>query len=284
MKHHQKDDAFLIITDMEGISGLIDRRLLHTGGKFWENYGRYLLTEDVNVVAHALYSKGIRRIYLSENHNLGRNVVPGELLPFIALLPPHSANTNMWGTDFWDELYRGKGIKGAILLGFPGMAGSGGYLSHSWDNNVFEHIEVNGLECGGIGTTAFLLGEYDIPVVAVIGDAAAAEEAKKTIPNVTAIMVKETEDKDWIKALPPDKAHELILNGILKALDEPINVAPLKAPRPTVIRFRVKKTEYLKAIDISGVEIKGNAAIIRAPNYIKAYDLFWNCYMKMLFT
>ena len=70
MKHHQKEDAFLIITDMEGISGLIDRRLLHTGRKFWENYGRYLLTEDVNVVAHTLNSKGIRRIYLSENHNL----------------------------------------------------------------------------------------------------------------------------------------------------------------------------------------------------------------------
>jgi D-aminopeptidase len=57
---------------MEGVSGIVDQRLITTGDRFWHNYGRYLLTEDVNVVALAAYSKGFKRILLSENHDYGR--------------------------------------------------------------------------------------------------------------------------------------------------------------------------------------------------------------------
>ena len=37
----RSDDAFLILSDMEGVSGIIDDRLL--SGSFWKCYGRYLL-------------------------------------------------------------------------------------------------------------------------------------------------------------------------------------------------------------------------------------------------
>ena len=284
MKEFQDRDAILILSDMEGVSGLIDDRLLSSGGKFWMNYGRYLLTEDINAIALSLCSKGIKRIYLSENHNFGRNVVVEELLPFITILPPHSANTNMWGRSFWDELYRTKGIIGAIMVGFPGMAGAGGYLSHSWDNKIFEYIKINGEEYGAIGTTAALLGEYNIPVIAVIGDEAAAKEATKVNANITTVIVKKMSENNWISVLPPDIAHNLISKKVPKALDNLPNIKPFKVRKPVKIEFKVKKEDYLNVIeDKEEVKIDGKIIVIEASNYREAYNIFWDCYLGILF-
>jgi len=284
MDKYQNNKAFLILSDMEGVSGLIDQRLLYSGRKFWMNYGRYLLTEDINAIASALYSKGIKKIYLSENHNFGRNVVVEELLPFISILPPHCANTNMWGTSFWKELYKNKNVIGAIILGFPAMAGAGGYLSHSWDNNVFEYIKINGEKYGAIGTTAALLGEYNIPLIAVIGDEAAAKEATNIIPNINTIVVKKMNKNNWISALPPNFAHDLIFKGISEALDNLSNVMPFKVKKPVKFEFKVKKDDYLTVIEEKkGIKINGKIVVIDALEYLEAYNKFWDYYLKVVF-
>ena len=284
MKEFQDRDAILILTDMEGVSGLIDQRLLYSGRKFWMNYGRYLLTEDINAIASALYSKGIKRIYLSENHNFGRNVAVEELLPFITILPPHCANTNMWGTSFWEGLYKNKNIIGAIMLGFPAMAGAGGYLSHSWDNDVFEYIKINGEEYGAIGTTAALLGEYDIPLIAVIGDEAAAKEATKVNANITTVIVKKMSENNWISVLPPDIAHNLISKKVSKALDNLPNIKPFKVRKPVKVEFKIKKVDYLDVIkDKEELKIDGKIVVIEASDYREAYNIFWDCYLGILF-
>ena len=284
MNKYQDNDAFLILSDMEGVSGLIDERLLYSGRKFWMNYGRYLLTEDINAVASALYSKGIKKIYLSENHNFGRNVVIEELLPFIAVLPPHCANTNMWDTYFWEELYKNKNIIGAIMLGFPAMAGAEGYLSHSWDSNVFEYIKINGEKYGAIGTTAALLGEYDVPLVAVIGDEAAAKEAENIIPNIYTIVVKKMSENNWINVLSPNFAHDLIFKGIKEAFDNLPNVMPFKIKKPVKFEFKLKKDDYLSVIeDNKEIRIDGRIVVIEESEYLEAYNIFWYIYLKLVF-
>jgi len=284
MNEFQDNEAFLILSDMEGVSGLIDERLLYSGRKFWMNYGRYLLTEDINAIASALYSKGIKRIYLSENHNFGRNVVVEELIPFITILPPHSANTNMWGTSFWEELYKNKNIIGAIMIGFPAMAGSGGYLSHSWDNRVFEYIKINGEKHGAIGTTAALLGEHDIPLIAVIGDEAAAKEAANIIPNINTMVVKKMNENNWISVLPPNFAHDLIFKCVSEALDNLPNVMPFKVKKPVKLEFKVKKDGYLTMIEEKKeIKIDGEIVVIDKLEYLEAYNIFWDCYLKIVF-
>ncbi len=283
MKKFQENDAILIITDMEGISGLIDRRLLSTGGRFWREYGRALLTEDINTVAAAIYSRGIRRIFLSENHNTGRNVIMEELLPFVQVLTPHCANTTMCGNSFWQEFYTKEGIIGAVLLGFPAMAGSGGYLAHSWDNNVFEYIRINGRESGAIGTTAALLGEYNIPVFAVIGDESATSEARELIPDITTVVVKRMEKDNWIEVLPPDVVHGIIFEEISKSLDKIQKIKPFRVQSPVEFEFRVKNRDFLSFIKEEKIIIKESSVFIEAESFSEAYARFWDCYMKMMF-
>lgn len=276
------DGSFLILSDMEGVSGLIDDRLL--SGSFWRCYGRYLLTEDVNTVASAIFSRGVRRIYLSESHNFGRNVVLEYLLPFIKVLPPHSAQTSMYGVSFWEEFYGKEKILGAIIIGFPAREGSGGFLSHSWDKKFFEYIKVNGRECGAIGLTAGLLGHYKIPLIEVIGDEAAAREAEELIPGVTTVAVKRVERDNWISVLSLNIARPLIFKKTLEALDNLPSIKSFQFEEPVDFIFAVKREDYLYAIDgMEGVLVDGRTVRIKAASYLHAYDLFWNCYMKMLF-
>lgn len=278
----RSDDAFLILSDMEGVSGLIDDRLL--SGSFWKCYGRYLLTEDVNTVASAIFSKGIRRIYLSESHNFGRNVVLEYLLPFIKVLPPHSAQTNIYGISFWEEFYGREKILGAIIIGFPAREESGGFLSHSWDKKFFKYIKVNGRECGAIGLTVGLLGHYKIPLIAVIGDEAAAREAEELIPEIITVTVKRVERDKWISVLPLNIARPLIFKKTLEALDKLQSIKPFQFEEPVDFIFAVKRKDYLHAINgMKGILVENETVRIKTASYIDAYDLFWKCYMKMFF-
>lgn len=277
------DEAILILSDMEGVSGLIDKRLVHSGEQYWRDYGRHLLTEDINAIAGAVYSGGVKKIYLSESHNFGKNTVIEYLFPFVTVLPPHSAQTNMHGKAFWEEFYRERNVKGAIMVGCHGMAGVNGFMPHSWDSNVFEYIKVNEEKVGEIGLTAGLLGYYNIPLIAVVGDEAATKEAKKIIPKITVITTKRAEKDNWVSVLLPNAAHELISKKITQSLENLTNIKPLKFKKPERLCFKVKKEDYLTKIKKDNrLRIEKKVVYIDAPNYSKVYDIFWDCYMKMI--
>jgi len=281
MKHEEK--AILILSDMEGVSGLIDKRLAYSGAPFWKEYGRHLLTEDINVIAGTVFSMGIKRIYLSESHNMGKNTVTENLLPFISVLPPHSAQTNMQGRNYWEHLYRDNGVIGAIMVGCHAMAGDSGFLPHSWDSNVFEYIKVNEEVVGEIGLMAGLLGYYNIPLISVIGDEAATKEAVNIIPEIVEVTVKRAEKDNWISILTPDAAHELISKKICEAIKNISNIKYLKFKEPAKLHFKVKKEECLSSIEKDRrLRIEKQIVHIEASNFLEAYDIFWDCYLRMI--
>jgi D-aminopeptidase len=282
VKNSAEKPAILLLTDMEGVSGLVDKRLINAGNMFWREYGRQLLTDDVNSVAAACYAKGYKTIYLSEAHYFGMNTIRESLLPFITVLPSCSAQTNFKGSELWDEIYKEKNIVGAIMVGCHAMEGTRGYLPHSWDGGVFRNIKINGVLYGEIGTVAGLLGYYDIPLIAAIGDYEAAQEAKNCIPGIKAISVKELGEDGWLKVLPPEKAQDLIFNEISNALKEISEVRPVKFDNEVNMSFELKKIDKLLHIrDDKRIKIVNENVHIIAENYKEAYDIFWDCYVKI---
>lgn len=283
MKKRNDERAILILSDMEGVSGVIDKRLIFSGEPFWQNYGRYLLTEDVNAVASVLYSGGIKKIYLSESHNFGKNTVMEYLLPFVTVLPPHSAQSSMHGKLFWEEIYEKRNIKGAIMVGCHAMEGEAGFLAHSLDSKVFEYIEVNGTKVGEIGLIAGLLGYYNIPLIMVAGDEAAAKEAKKIIPEIVGVAVKRSKSENLLEVLPPDAAQQLIREKTSESLEKLSRIKPFKFEEPVKLSFKVKKANCLvKIANDKRIKIKEKVVRITETNYLNAYDVFWNCYLKMI--
>lgn len=285
VKKVNEDSAILILSDMEGVSGLIDSRLQNAGSIQWKEYGRSLITDDVNMVAAACLAKGYKNVYLSEAHNYGKNTLPELLLPMIKVLPTSSAQTNIQGTKIWEEIYQEKNIVAAIMIGIHPMQGAKGYLPHSWDGGAFKNIKINGKEHGEIGTIAALLGHYDIPLIAIVGDAGAAKEAEECIKGIKAISVKEQLEDGWVKALPPTKAHELIFKEISSSLENIDNVEVFKLTGDVEMSFELRNKEQLALFkDDNSVSIKDDIVYINASNYKEAYNTFWDCYLKIMFN
>ncbi|KAB3524915.1 M55 family metallopeptidase [Alkaliphilus serpentinus] len=282
MSNFNEDSAILILSDMEGVSGLIDKRLVFSGTPFWREYGRHLLTDDINTVAEACFKQGFKTIYLSEAHYTGKNTVPESLLPFIRVLPSCSAQTNLKGVKIWDEIYKDKNIVAAIMVGIHSMENTNGYLAHSWDGNIFKNIKINGEIHGEIGTIAALLGYYDIPLISIVGDSEAAKEAGECIKGIKAISIKELGKDGWIKALPPDKAHEIIYKEILSCLEDFSMIKPFKLNGNVTMSFELKDKTKLKSFEnYNGVSIINDVISINAIDYKEAYNIFWNCYLKI---
>lgn len=285
MKKINDDSAILILSDMEGVSGIIDSRLVNAGSIQWKEYGRSLITDDVNMVAAACLSKGFKNVYLSEAHNYAKNTVPELLLPMLKVLPSSSAQSNMHGTKIWDEIYEQKNIVAAIMVGIHPMEGNQGYLPHSWDSGAFKNIKINGKEHGEIGTIAALLGHYDIPLIAIVGDAGAAKEAEECVKGIKAISVKEQLEDGWVKALPPTKAHGLIFKEISSALENIDEVEVFKLTGDVEMSFELQNKDQLALFkEDETVSIKDDVVYINASNYKEAYDIFWNSYMKIMFN
>lgn len=137
---------------------------------------------------------------------------------------------------------------------------------------------------GEIGTIAALLGHYDIPLICVVGDSEAAKEAEQCIKGIRAISVKEQEADGWVRALPPAQAEELIYSEVSKCLLDIKKIQPLKFHGPVEMSIELKKKEkaQLFAQD-SRVQVSGETVSIKAVNYKEAYDIFWDCYLQILF-
>jgi D-amino peptidase len=283
MKNIKGDPAILILSDMEGVSGLVDGRLVSSGNMYWREYGRYLLTNDVNTVAIACVANGFKKILLSESHNFGMNTVYDALAPFITVLPPHSAQSNLKGTEIWDTIYNDNNIVAAIMVGVHPMEGTKGFFPHSWDSKVFKNIKINGEPHGEVGTVAALLGYYDIPLICVVGDSEAGKEAEACIPGIKAISVKEQEADGWVRVLPPSKAEKLIYTEVSKCLQEIDKIQPLKLGTPVEISFELKNKEKASLFaNDPRVQVSGETVIINADNYKDAYAIFWDCYLKIM--
>jgi D-amino peptidase len=178
----------------------------------------------------------------------------------------------MRGEQLWRKPYGSENIVGAIMVGYPGMAGSSGFLSHTLDNKVFEYIKVNGREYGAIGLTAALLGEFNIPLVAVVGDEAAVNEAQRINSLITGVIVKKKKG-DWIEVLPPDIAHKIIYDKIREAIDKLPSITPFKISPPIEIEFIVKNEYYLNRLkSLKKNKVENKIVIITSSSYIQAYQ------------
>jgi len=276
--------GILILSDMEGVAGIADKRLVSPDNVFWEHYGRALLTEEINVVASTLYHRGIKRIYLSESHNYGKNTVYKKLFPFITVLPPHSAQSNMHGRELWDKIYSNSSISAVILVGFHGMEGSEGFLPHSLDSNIFRSIEVNGKPTGEIGLFSAIAGSYDIPIIGITGDEAAVKEAKKHMPHISCIVTKKLQD-GWLSLVPIETVYERINQTISQAVERASDKSPFKFSSPVTICASLKHKKFLGSLSIKGdfkIDKDNLKITISHQNYLDAYDIFWDIYLNII--
>ena len=223
----------LILSDLEGVSGSGDYRLLIPAGPIYQQACQNL-TEDINAVVRGLRAAGAAEIDLVDSHSTvwptrtgPRNIVKDRIGPGI---------DRMMGG--WDMLMltRSQGdplrsYDAQVIVGEHAMAGTpDGFASHTHSDNTA--LRINGQYIGEVAWHIWLLGYYGVPTIMVTGDAATIREARAFFPGIEGVAVKTATSRDHAECLPVSEARRLIQEAAARALSDLHRFAPCVPPSP----------------------------------------------------
>lgn len=171
----------LISADLEGVSTIV-----HPSETNPEQYdydrGRALMAGDVNaVIAGVLEAEPSVSVVVADSHGSFRNLLPEDLDQRARLIRGRPRSRGMvegLGAD----------VAAVLFVGYHARAGAGpAVLAHTISDAVLS-MRLNGREMGEIGLNAVLAGHFDIPVVLLSGDEAAAVVDERPLPPQLALF------------------------------------------------------------------------------------------------
>jgi len=120
-----------------------------------------------------------------------------------------------------------------VLIGMHPMAGTPkGILQHSkWDIN---HGKIFLSEAS---MAAAIAGDYGVPTVFISGDDMVTEEVKSKIPSIKVAAVKKSLSPYQVRSVMPERACEMIYDGVKKALKAKASIKPYKIKGPIKLQL-----------------------------------------------
>ena len=202
----------LIMTDMEGVAGVLNHDdWVCPEGRFYAR-GVRLLTQEVNAAISGFASAGAEEIVVVDGHGAG-GIDPETLDERALLSRGHTENVWPWGLD-----------RSFAALAFVGQhAKAGTPFSHITHTQWFNYIDlaINGLSIGEYGQFALCAMELGVPVILACGEQALADEAEALTPGVVTVPVK--------RGLLPDGLDDLDTDAYRAAKLSALHVAPRRA-------------------------------------------------------
>ncbi len=249
-----------IMVDIEGISGIYCKEQVIFGQPRF-NEGRAYMTEEVNVCVEACKKAGADKVYVRDAHGGSYTLIWEKL----------SENADFYACGIsGNERYPGiEDCDGVILLGYHSMAGTiGGVLEHTFSSASVQNYWINGEKAGEVAVDAGLLGELGKPVIMVSGDDKVCEEAKELLPDVVTAEVKKGMTTYGAMLLPKGKAHKIIHDKTIEAVNKLSEMKPLVFEAP--IEFKIELMEripiptlnskpYMNVIDGRTYSVEGNS-------------------------
>ncbi len=264
-----------IISDMEGVSGIVKGQQTHGGAPMYEE-GRKLYTEEINAAVRGAKAAGATEIVVMDCHGAGKGWTFNSLIPDQLDPDCEWVVQNEWTeyTEFLEE-----GCDAALLVGMHPMAGSAlGGMSHTVSGSQWQNLWFNDRLVGETGINAALCGQWGCPVVMVTGDDAVCAEAKELLGDgVTTVQVKKAAGRFSARNLPPVKARQLIEDGAKRALRDLKALPPYDPGRPAEIRVQyaspdlVYKFRYRPGVEI----VEPRTIVSRADDWWTAWKQFY---------
>jgi D-amino peptidase len=171
----------LIMTDMEGVAGVLNAEdYLSPSGRLYE-VGRELTTRECNAAIEGALAAGATDVLVVDGHGAG--AIDPRLLHPVARLLAGQPKPRAFGCDPTFGV--------AFVVGQHAMSNAdGGHLAHTNSWRVDEW-RLNGRAIGELGKEMLLFGACGVPTVLVTGDAACCAEARALVPEVETAAGKE---------------------------------------------------------------------------------------------
>ncbi|NLF31902.1 MAG: M55 family metallopeptidase [Planctomycetes bacterium] len=226
-----------ILCDMEGISGIrrMEQVKREEGALYVE--GCKLMMDDINVAVDACFANGATEVVVADTHGGGGQVRVADMDPRAVYELP-ACRRMMTGLD--------ESFDGVILLGHHAMAGTlNGFLDHTMNSMMIWEFRCNGRPLGEIGIEAAWAGHYNVPVIAVSGDQATADEARALLGEVQCAVVKYGLGRNRARCLAIPAAHQAIRDAIGRAMKSLDACKPFTPTLPAVTEMTVYRSDMV---------------------------------------
>jgi len=236
-----------IMTDAEGVAGVLDSENWCMPESRYYELGKELLTLEVNAALEGFFSAGATEALVSDGHGYGY-INPDLLDPRAELLRGYSTGRPFHLDEGWEFLaYVGQHAKART---------EHAHLCHTGSMFVL-NMAINGVSVGEFGEFCFSASQLGVPCIFASGDLALTKEAEALLPGIETVAVKRGNspghgdelDADAYRQKnkgaihkQPQAARELIQAGAAKALiraqTEDFGILPIEPPfkRVTILR------------------------------------------------
>jgi D-amino peptidase len=229
-----------IMTDLEGVAGVLDFDNWCLPSSRYYDMAKELLTREVNAAIDGFFAAGATEIVVADGHGAG-GINP-------LLLDPRAELMRYWAPPVYpfglDKTYDAIAWVGQHAMSRTEFA----HLAHTGLFYVFE-FTFNGMAIGEFGQIALCASELGVPAIFGAGDKAFCEEASALAPGIETAAIKRGtttgrgDECDAVQYgrrnlgaihLHPERSRQAIRAGAEKALRrfraQPFGPIPLKAP------------------------------------------------------
>jgi D-amino peptidase len=223
-----------ILADMEGISGILFQEQVQSGSPKYAA-ACDLMMQDMNTAIAAAFEGGATEVVACDTHGGGGQIRIEQMDPRARYETPN-AGEMMPALD--------ESFDGLVLLGHHARAGTrNAFLDHTMDSMRWFEYRINDLPVGEIGIEAAYGGHFNVPVIAVSGDAAAAAEATELLGEVCCAVVKWGVGRNRARCLSIPQAHERIHQAVVSAVQSIGRFKTYKPALPATLELRLYRSD-----------------------------------------
>jgi D-amino peptidase len=252
----------LIMSDMEGVSGIVTWKQVEGGSPMFEE-GRRLYTEEINAAVRGAVAAGATEIVAVDCHGAGGDWTFNSFIP--ELLHPDCEWVAHHKWSRYTELLE-KGCDAALMVGMHARAGTpDGVLCHTISTVTWRNLWFNNDLVGELGINAALCGHYGCPVALMLGDDTVYVAVKKGLSRYSA------------RQKPPVRARQMIEDGAREALSRMKKGHVYVPARPTAITIEVETVDKVGQFrGREGVEIVEPLKVrANGKDWMEAWDRIW---------
>ncbi len=219
---------------------------------------RQLLTGEINAAVQGFFAGGATEILVWDGHDGSQTLSVLTVDPRAKLIMGGLSTTMLME----------RGFSAVAFVGQHARANSaGGVMAHSYSSLGVQNMLMNGKPVGEIETRTALAGWFNVPVIFLSGDQAAAGQLREIVPEAETAVVKEGLANYACISLSADAARKLIRERASAAMSKIGRIRPYRIEGPVTIQIEYTSRHALgpdaglrpgaEAIDARTIRFRG---------------------------
>jgi D-amino peptidase len=262
--------AFISV-DMEGMPYVVIPGQLNLKGSLYDE-ARKIATRVTLTVADELNKNGFQTVIIADSHGPMVNLLVDDLPEYVEIV-----------RGFYRPLAMVAGAEGcdaALFLGYHAKFGTAkSTFDHTYSGTHINRLEINGVPASEFLLNGYALGELNVPVIMVAGEAKLLEEdIKKQWPNITTVALKSSLSRVSAQSPSMLKIEKELRNSVKRATTnfKKGKVKPQIVKKPVRMKITFMGSQFADVAELlpTAKRLDGLNVEYTASTLTKAYRTF----------